>query len=167
MNKGCDAPCPPDQKGTVNSKGHQVLIRLQAHFLAADFAAPRVVAVCSSVAEFQALAIRFTANVLFPGTLWVALLLLIDLVDLKMVLFGNSLWNLSSSNWFGPLFFSQNWTNFENIQKTVTFQWILIIFVAFLNVIPFWLKNSGPNKQIRVPWAFPLLWTPKTPSRVV
>ena len=69
MNKGCDAPCPPDQKGTVNSKGHQVLIRLQAHFLAADFAAPRVVAVWSSVAEFQALAIRFTANVLFPGTL--------------------------------------------------------------------------------------------------
>jgi hypothetical protein len=38
------------------------LIRLQAHFLAADFAAPRVVAVWSSVAEFQALAIRFTAK---------------------------------------------------------------------------------------------------------
>ena len=38
-------------------------MRLQAHFLAADFAAPRVVAVWSSVAEFQALAIRFTANV--------------------------------------------------------------------------------------------------------
>ena len=66
-------------------------MRLQAHFLAADFAAPRVVAVWSSVAEFQALAIRFTANVLFPGTLWVALLLLIDLVVLKMVLFGNGL----------------------------------------------------------------------------
>ena len=65
MNKGCDAPCPPDQKGTINSNGHQVLMRLQAHFLAADFAAPRVVAVCSSVAEFQALAIRFTANMLY------------------------------------------------------------------------------------------------------
>ena len=25
-------------------------------------------------------------------------------------------------------------------------------FVAFLNVIPFLLKNSGPNKQIIVPW---------------
>ena len=64
MNKGCDAPCPQDQKGTINSKGHKVLMRLQAHFLAADFAGPRVVAVWSSVAEFQALAIRFTANVL-------------------------------------------------------------------------------------------------------
>jgi hypothetical protein len=52
MNKGCDAPCPPDQKGTINSKGHQVLMRLQAYSLAADFAAPRVVAVWSSVAEF-------------------------------------------------------------------------------------------------------------------
>ena len=36
-------------------------------------------------------------------------------------------------------------------QKTVTFHLILMIFVAFLNVIPFWLKNSGPNKQIIVP----------------
>ena len=33
-------------------------MRLQAHFLAADFASPRVVAVWSSVAEFQAFAIR-------------------------------------------------------------------------------------------------------------
>ena len=39
----------------------------------------------------------------------------------------------------------------EISQKTVTFQWILIIFVGFLNVIPFWLKNSRPNKQIIVP----------------
>ena len=38
----------------------------------------------------------------------------------------------------------------EISQKTVTFQWILIIFVGFLNVIPFWLKNSGANKQIIV-----------------
>ena len=36
-------------------------------------------------------------------------------------------------------------------QKTVAFHWILMIFVGFLNVIPFWLKNSGPNKQIIVP----------------
>ena len=38
-------------------------MRLQAHFLAADFAAPRVVAVWSSVAEFQALAIKLCENV--------------------------------------------------------------------------------------------------------
>ena len=66
-------------------------MRLQAHFLATDFAAPRVVAVWSSVAEFQALVIRFAANVLFPGTRWKALLLLRDLVDLKMVLLGKRL----------------------------------------------------------------------------
>jgi hypothetical protein len=42
-------------------------MRLQADFLAIDFAAPRVVAVWSSGEEFQVLAIRFTANVLFPG----------------------------------------------------------------------------------------------------
>jgi hypothetical protein len=29
--------------------------------------------------------------------------------------------HLSSSNWFGPLFFSQNWTNFENILKNSNF----------------------------------------------
>ena len=39
-----------------------------ADFLVSDFEAPRVVAVWSSVAEFQALAMRFTADVLFPGT---------------------------------------------------------------------------------------------------
>ena len=56
MKKGWDAPCPPDQKVTINSKGHQVLMRLQANFLAADFAAPRVVAVWSSVLQlFKAL----------------------------------------------------------------------------------------------------------------
>ena len=48
-------------------------------------------------------------------------------------------------------------------QKTVAFHWILMIFVGFLNVIPFWLKNSGPNKQIIVPWPCPLLWTPWHP----
>jgi hypothetical protein len=36
-------------------------------------------------------------------------------------------------------------------QKTVAFHWILMIFVGFLNVIPFWLKNSRPTKQIIVP----------------
>ena len=35
-------------------------------------------------------------------------------------------------------------------QKTVTFQWILIIFVVILNVFPFWLKKSQGNKQIIV-----------------
>ena len=34
MKKGWDAPCPPDQKVTINSKGHQVLMRLQANFWA-------------------------------------------------------------------------------------------------------------------------------------
>ena len=29
--------------------------------------------------------------------------------------------NLNSSNWFGPLFFSQNWTNSENILKNSNF----------------------------------------------
>ena len=40
-----------------------------ADFLDTDFAAPKVVAVWTSVAEYQALAMRFTANVLFTGTL--------------------------------------------------------------------------------------------------
>jgi hypothetical protein len=55
-----------------------------------------VVAVWSSVAEFQALAIKFTANVLFPGTLWVALLLLtLRWFYLEIALFQG-----------GPLFFA-------------------------------------------------------------
>jgi hypothetical protein len=33
----------------------------------------------------------------------------------------------------------------------VTFHLIFTILVGFLNVIPFWLKISGPNKQIIVP----------------
>ena len=42
---------------------------MYADFFGTDFAAPRVVAVWTSVAEYQALAMRFTANVLFTGTL--------------------------------------------------------------------------------------------------
>ena len=49
-------------------------------------------------------------------------------------------------------------------KNPVTIQWILMVFVGFLN---FNLKNSGHNKQIIVSWAFLLLWTPTTPSRVV
>ena len=48
-------------------------------------------------------------------------------------------------------------------QKTVTFHWILMIFIGFLNGIPFWLKNSGPNKQIIVSGAYLLRWTPRHP----
>jgi hypothetical protein len=36
------------------------------------------------------------------------------------------------------------------LQKTVTFQSISMIFVGFLNVIPFWLEKSGLSKQIIV-----------------
>ena len=67
-----------------------------ADFLDTDFAAPRVVSVWTSVAEYQALAMRFTANVLFTGTLGIrhsckTFLLLIDIVGLAMVLFGKRL----------------------------------------------------------------------------
>ena len=40
-----------------------------------------------------------------------------DGLDVK----GISMIHLSSSNWFGPLFSSQNWTNSENIQKNSSF----------------------------------------------
>ena len=47
-----------------------------------------VVAVCSSEEEFQALAMRFAARVLLPGTGWIAFTQLMDLVGLMMDLFG-------------------------------------------------------------------------------
>ena len=46
-----------------------VLDYVYADLLNTDFAAPRVVAVWTSVAEYQTLAMSFTANVLFTGTL--------------------------------------------------------------------------------------------------
>ena len=47
-----------------------------------------VVAVCSSEEEFQALAMRFAARVLLPGTGWIAFVKLMDLVGLMMDLLG-------------------------------------------------------------------------------
>ena len=48
--------------------------------------------------------------------------------------------------------FVQNYFQIDSI-NLVTFHWIFMIFVGFSNVIPFWLKNSKPNKQIIAPWA--------------
>ena len=47
-----------------------------------------VVAVCSSEEEFQALAMRFAARVLLPGTGWIAFTQLMDLVGLMIDLLG-------------------------------------------------------------------------------
>ena len=60
----------------------------QVHFWATVLAAPTVVAVCSSEEEFQALAMRFAARVLLPGTGWIAFTQLMDLVGLMMDLSG-------------------------------------------------------------------------------
>jgi hypothetical protein len=46
-----------------------------------------VVTLCSSE-EFQTLAMRLAARVLLPGTGWIAFTQLMDLVGLKMDLFG-------------------------------------------------------------------------------
>ena len=66
----------------------QYASRFLAHFWATVLAAPRVVTVWSSVDEFQALAMRLAANVLLPGTGWVAFLQFMDLVGLMMDLLG-------------------------------------------------------------------------------
>ena len=58
------------------------------HFWATVLAAPMVVAVCSSEEEFQALAMRFAARVLLPGTGWIAFTQLMDLVGLIIDLLG-------------------------------------------------------------------------------
>ena len=58
--------------------------RFLAHFWATVLAAPMVVTVWSSMHEFQALAIRLAANVLLPGTGWVAFLQFMDRVGLMM-----------------------------------------------------------------------------------
>ena len=68
------------------SKGHKS--RFRAHFWSTVLAAPMVVAVCSSKEEFQALAMRFAARVLLPGTGWITFTQLMDLVDLMMDLSG-------------------------------------------------------------------------------
>ena len=47
-----------------------------------------MVAACSSEEEFQALAIRLAARVLFPGTGWIAFTQLMDRVGLMMDLLG-------------------------------------------------------------------------------
>ena len=62
--------------------------RFLAHSRATVFAAPMVVTVWSWVDMFQALAMRLAANVLLPGTGWVACLLFMDLVGLMMDLLG-------------------------------------------------------------------------------
>ena len=62
--------------------------RFEAHFRATDLVAPMVVTVRSSVEEFQALAMRFAAKVLLPGTGWVAFRQLMDLVGLIVGLLG-------------------------------------------------------------------------------
>ena len=48
-----------------------------------------VVTFCSSEDEFQALAMRFAARVLLPGTGWIAFTQFMDLVGLMMDLLGN------------------------------------------------------------------------------
>ena len=55
---------------------------------AASLAAPMVVTVWSSVADFQVLAMRLAAKMFLPGTVWVALKLFMDLVGLMMDLLG-------------------------------------------------------------------------------
>ena len=69
-------------------KYYEAISKLEAHFQATDFAAPRVVTVLSSIEEFQALAMRLAAKVLLPGIGWIALKQLADLVVLKMDLMG-------------------------------------------------------------------------------
>ena len=61
---------------------------VQAHILATDSATYRVAAVWRSLAAFQALAMRFTARVWFPGTDWAAMLLFVYLVSLIIVPLG-------------------------------------------------------------------------------
>ena len=61
---------------------------LQACLWITYTAAPLVVTVCSSEEEFQALAMRLAVRVLLPGTGWIALKQLMDLVDLTMDLLG-------------------------------------------------------------------------------
>ena len=73
--------------------------KLQAHFLAASLAAPMVVTVWNSVAEFQDLAMRFAAKMLLPGTGQVAFKLLIDLVgQTKQRGIKVSLWQIRVTN---------------------------------------------------------------------
>ena len=89
MDKGCYGPYPPAAIGVViNLHLLQDFRRFEAHFLDAIFAAPRVSTLWSSLALFQDFAIRFAARVLFPGTGWVALFLLIDLTGLKVSFSG-------------------------------------------------------------------------------
>ena len=72
--------------------------RVEAHVLALVFAVSRVSTAWSSLASFQALAMRLAARVLFPGTGWVALLELIDLTGLKRFLFGKRIFPNGSLN---------------------------------------------------------------------
>ena len=77
--------------------------RFWAHFRAITFAAPTVVTVWSSVDEFQALAMRLAARVLFPGTGWVAFALLMDLVCVLMNLLGKKFMPRGSLAFFGAI----------------------------------------------------------------
>ena len=70
------------------SRQFQYSGRFLAHFWATVLAAPMVVTVWSSMDEFQALAMRLAANVLLPGTGWVAFPQFMDRVGLMMDLLG-------------------------------------------------------------------------------
>ena len=58
------------------------------------------------------------------------------------------------------LFFSQNWINFVKLPRNGVFLMLFDQFWTFLKIFQFWLKNSGWNLKIRVPWSFLLLLTP-------
>jgi hypothetical protein len=74
--------------------------RFWVHLQAITFAAPTVVTVWSSVDEFQALALMLAARVLFLGTGWVAVALLIDLICLLMDLLGKRFLPMGSLAFF-------------------------------------------------------------------
>ena len=60
----------------------------------------------------------------------------------------SSMIHLSSSNWFGPLFFSQNWTNFENIPKISNFLMDFDNFCSFFEYHSI-LAEKQRTKQVK------------------
>ena len=65
--------------------------------------------------------------------------------------------------WFGALFFSQNWTNFEKPLKNGCFSTFWANFERFLKDTQFWLQNSAPNQINWLPWRISLLLVPMLP----
>ena len=59
-----------------------------------------------------------------------------------------SMIHLSSFCGFGLLFSSQNWINARNIQKAVTFEWILMIFVVFKMLFHFGWKTADQTNKL-------------------